>query len=162
MYNVTSGGNGYCDGEGAAACGDPNTLGSGIVDCDYPAAGTTPSVGDTACDAGVGFNGPTGVGTPNGLGAFEPIGPAAKITGPTSVASGKTSTWAATTTDPFPGGKASSYSWNWGDGTAPSVTTTGSATHAYATGGVTKTITLTVKDNYGVTGTKTYSVKVTT
>jgi len=162
LYNVTSGGDGWCGGEGASTCGDPNTLGDGILDCDYPASGTTPSVGDTACDAGVGYNGPTGVGTPNGLGAFAKTGPKAKIAGPTSVASGTTNTWTATTTDPFPGGTVTSYSWNWGDGTTPTVTTTGSATHDYATGGVTETITLTVTDSYGATGTKTYSVTVTT
>ncbi len=162
LYNVTSGGNGWCSGEGAAACGNPNAFGEGILDCDYPASGTTPSVGDLACDAGAGYNGPTGVGTPNGLGAFAQTGPKATIAGPTSVVKGTTGTWTATTTDPFPKGKVTSYSWNWGDGTAATVTTTGSATHDYATGGVTRTITLTVTDNYGVTGTKTYSVTVTT
>ena len=37
LYNVTSGGNGWCSGEGAAACGNPNAFGEGILDCDYPA-----------------------------------------------------------------------------------------------------------------------------
>jgi hypothetical protein len=41
------------------------------------------------------------------------------------------------------------------------VTTTGSATHNYTTGGLTRTITLTVKDNYGITGTATKSITVT-
>lgn len=161
LYNVTTGGNGYCGGEGAAACGDPNTFGVGILDCDYPAAGTTPSVGDVACDAGVGYNGPTGVGTPNGLGAFALTGPTAAISGPKSVVKLTSNTWTATGTDPFPGGTIKSYSWNWGDGTAPTVTTTGSAVHAYAKGLVTETITLTVADNYQVTGKQTYSVTVT-
>ena len=58
--------------QGAAACGDPNTLGYGWVDCDYPASGSTPSAGDRECDAMRGYNGPTGVGTPNGLSAFKP------------------------------------------------------------------------------------------
>jgi hypothetical protein len=71
LYNVTEGGNGYCGGEGAAACGDPNTLGEGWLDCDYPSTGSTPSTGDRDCDALPGWNGPTGVGTPNGLNAFK-------------------------------------------------------------------------------------------
>jgi subtilase family serine protease len=158
LYNVTSGGNGWCDGEGAAACGNPNTLGEGILDCDYPASGTTPSAGDAACDAGIGFNGPTGVGTPNSLEAFAPTGPMPEIGGPTSVLPGASNTWTATPNDPFPGGTATSYSWDWGDGSAVTVTTTGSAKHTYAVGGSTFTIALTVTDNYGATGTTTYTV----
>ena len=71
LYDVTSGGNGFCDGEGAAACGDWNLKGAGDLDCDYTAAGKV-SAGDRACDALPGYDGPTGVGTPNGLGAFKP------------------------------------------------------------------------------------------
>jgi len=160
LYNVTIGGNGWCDGEGAAACGDPNKQGDGIVDCDYTASGTL-ATGTLACDAAPGFNGPSGVGTPNGLGAFVRVSPAITIKGPTSVVKGDTNTWTATVTDPSPGGKVTSFSWKWGDGTAAATTTTGSATHAYAAAG-TFTITLTVTDNYGVTSTKTYSVTVTT
>ncbi len=71
---------------------------------------------------------------------------------------GTSQTWHATTTDPFPGA-VTSYHWNWGDGTS-STTSAGSAAHTYATGGVTRTITLTVTDNYGMTGTATYPVHV--
>ena len=160
-YDVTVGGNGWCNGEGAAGCGNPNTLGYGIVDCDYPATGTTPSVGNRACDALAGYDGPTGVGTPKGLGMFTKIGPTATISGPTSVTQGTSTTWTATATDPFPGGAVTSYTWNWGDGTAPTVTSTGSAAHTYTVGGVSRTITLTMKDNYNVTGVATRSVTVT-
>jgi hypothetical protein len=159
LYDVTSGGNGWCGGEGAAACGDPNTAGDGILDCDYPASGSTPSVGDAACDAGVGYDGPTGVGTPNGIAAFTPTGPTPKIKGPTSLVSGTSYKWTATVTDPFPGGVAKTYTWKWGDGSANTVTTTASATHVYAGTG-SDTITLTVTDNYSQTGSATYSVTV--
>ncbi|MGO9557557.1 MAG: PKD domain-containing protein [Acidimicrobiales bacterium] len=158
LYDVTSGGNGYCDGEGAAACGDPNTGGE-ILDCDYPATGSTPSPSDRACDALAGYDGPTGVGTPNGLGAFAKTGPTAAVGGPASVTSGTTNFWTATTADPFPGGTVTSYTWNWGDGSTPTVTTTDSASHDYLTGG-SDTITLTVTDNYGQTGAATYPVEV--
>jgi subtilase family serine protease len=159
-YDVTVGGNGWCGGEGAAGCGNPNSLGYGVVDCDYPATGTTPSVGDRACDALAGYDGPTGLGTPNGLTAFTKTGPTATLAGPTSVTHGTSNTWTATTTDPFPLGAVTSFTWNWGDGTAATVTSTGSASHTYATGGVTRTITLTVKDGYGITGTAMRSVTV--
>jgi subtilase family serine protease len=65
LYDVTSGGNGYCDGEAPGPCGEPgiNEL-LGNVDCE----------GTTSCDAAPGFDGPSGVGAPNGLGAFQPLG----------------------------------------------------------------------------------------
>jgi subtilase family serine protease len=71
LYDVTVGGNGYCDGLGASECGDPNTLGIGLVDCDYNRSGALAS-GLAACDATKGYDGPSGVGTPNGLKAFKP------------------------------------------------------------------------------------------
>jgi hypothetical protein len=66
LYDVTKGGSGFCDGEEAAACGEPtaNEL-FGPVDCE----------GTIACDAAVGYDGPTGVGAPRGLSAFTPATP---------------------------------------------------------------------------------------
>ncbi|MGA2211038.1 MAG: hypothetical protein ABSH30_15535 [Acidimicrobiales bacterium] len=161
LYDVTVGGNGFCGGEGAAACPDPNTSGDGILDCAYPATGSTPSAGDRTCDAATGYDGPTGVGTPKGLGAFIKVSPTAKIGGPTSVAVGTTNKWTVTVTDPFPGGFGQSFTWNWGDGSSNTVTSTGSATHKYTAGGKTEKITVSVTDNYGQTATATYTVKVT-
>jgi len=66
LYDVAKGGNGYCDGEAPATCGEPeaNEL-LGNVDCQ----------GTSACDAIAGFDGPGGVGSPTGLVALG--GPAA-------------------------------------------------------------------------------------
>jgi hypothetical protein len=68
LYDVSEGGSGYCDGEAPLPCGEPgvNEL-LGNVDCE----------GTTACDAIVGFDGPSGVGTPNGIAAFAstPVAP---------------------------------------------------------------------------------------
>jgi hypothetical protein len=161
LYDVTSGGNGYCDGEGAAACGDPNTIGVGVLDCDYPASGTTPNTGDRICDALPGYDGPSGVGTPNGLGAFAKTGPSATIAGPRSVEAHRTDNWTASAKDPFPGGVVTSYKWNWGDGSAATLTRTAKAAHGFVRAGVTHTITLTVTDNYGQTVVVTWPVKVT-
>jgi hypothetical protein len=62
LYDVTEGGNGYCDGEAASPCGEPAINEKyGNIDC----------LGTTACDAAVGFDGPSGVGAPKGLGAFK-------------------------------------------------------------------------------------------
>ncbi|HME03512.1 MAG TPA: PKD domain-containing protein [Solirubrobacteraceae bacterium] len=139
LYDVTQGGNGYCDDEAAAACGEPKANEEhGKIDCE----------GTTACDAAPGFDGPSGVGAPHGLGAFRPLLPAAVITPPASLRAGSAASFnASASTDPYPGGSISSYSWNWGDG---SVEGTGVApTHTFVTPG-TYTVTLTITDNYGL------------
>ena len=79
LYDVTTGGSGACIGEGASTClssfggSNPNLLGYGILDCAWNGAGVQ-SAGDLACDAATGYDGPSGVGTPNGLSAFVPPG----------------------------------------------------------------------------------------
>ena len=160
LYDVTSGGDGLCGGEGAAACGNPNVLGVGVLDCDYPAAGSTPSSGDRACDALRGYDGPSGVGTPIGLGAFAKVSPKVTLSGPSVVARGSSHAWTATVVDPFPGAHIVSYTWSWGDGTAPTMTTTHAASHVFTTGG-TVTIILTVRDSYGQIGIARHAVHIT-
>jgi hypothetical protein len=159
-YDVTTGGNGWCDGEGAAQCPNPNSLGDGVLDCAYTAGGAV-AAGDRACDALAGYDGPTGVGTPNGSGMFNKTGPAVDITGPVKTDKGDSATFTAKIFDPFPGGIVDRYVWNWGDGTANTTTFTGhgSASHTYKTTGIHK-ITVTITDNYGATGTATHDVAV--
>jgi hypothetical protein len=155
LYDVTVGGNGVCGGEGAPQClglgQNPKAQAFGTIDCDYPATGTTPSVGASACDAAPGYDGPSGLGTPNGIVAFSRTGPSAAIAAPAVIKHGVGTTFAAASvSDPFPGGKVASYRWNWGDGTV-TTSAAASAVHNYAIGGVTRTISLTETDNYGVT-----------
>lgn len=156
-YDVTTGGNGWCEGQGASQCPDPNLQGYGVVDCAYTAAGAV-AVGDRACDALSGYDGPTGVGAPNGKAMFDKTGPAVDITGPDTAIKGDSVTFKAKVTDPFPGGVAEHYEWHWGDGDS-SATTTGSASHTYKTTGTHK-ISVTVTDNYLATGTATHEVTV--
>jgi hypothetical protein len=62
LYDITEGGDGYCDGEAPAACDEPAINKKyGDIDCE----------GTTACDAAPGFDGPSGVGAPKGIAAFK-------------------------------------------------------------------------------------------
>jgi hypothetical protein len=164
LYDVTSGGNGFCGGNGPLQCyesgkANVNAAVGQLVDCDYPSTtATAPSAGDLACDAATGYDGPTGIGTPIGLGTFAKVTPTATISGPSSIAHGAKGTWsAAAAHDPFPGGSVTGYTWKWGDGTTGS---TGSpATHTYTASG-SRTITLTITDTYGLTYSTTKAVTV--
>ena len=61
LFDVTQGGNGYCNLEGRP-CGIDALAGEGL-DCE----------GTTACNAAAGYDGPSGVGAPASLEAFEPV-----------------------------------------------------------------------------------------
>jgi PKD repeat protein len=148
-FDVTEGGNGFCGGESVAECGHANTFGAGLIDCE----------GTTACNAAAGFDGPSGIGTPKALGLFKPLPPTASFTSPGSPTAGIAAAFnGGSSSDPYPGGSISSYSWKWGDGTANG---SGVApTHAYATSG-TYSVSLSVTDNYGLasaSSTKTIEV----
>jgi hypothetical protein len=130
LYDVTEGGNGFCDGEPAPQC-EPEA-GLGKVDCE----------GTSACNAAPGFDGPSGVGTPAGLGLFEPLSPTAVITPPGSLAEGTPASFsAASSSDPYPGASIAAYSWDWGDGSPDSSGV--SPSHEYAQAG-TYTVSVTV------------------
>jgi len=159
-YDVTVGGNGVCDGEGAPQCPDPNNLGYGVLDCAYDASGL-PALGTGACDAAAGFDGPSGVGTPASKTLFAlPKITAASISGPTTATVGASGgAWSITASDPAPGGTVT-CTWSWGDSTASSIGCGTSLSHTYATAG-TKTITVTTRDAYGLVGTtKTKTITV--
>jgi PKD domain/Subtilase family len=138
LYDVTVGGDGLCDGEPRSICGRPNTELGFTYDCE----------GTSACDARTGYDGPSGVGTPNGLEAFTPLLPTAVITPPESVRAEVLSSFSASqSSDPYPGGSVTSYSWSWGDGSPDGSGV--AATHTYRVAGE-YTLTLTVTDDYGL------------
>ncbi|HUB74119.1 MAG TPA: PKD domain-containing protein [Solirubrobacteraceae bacterium] len=143
LYDVTTGGSGFCGGAPQALCGHPDELGALIegealdVDCEYT----------TACNATAGYDGPSGVGTPDGLGLFQPLAPTAALTAPETLEAGSPASFsAAASSDPYPGGSISSYAWSWGDGTSGEGV---SPAHTYARAGE-YTLTLTVTDSYGL------------
>ncbi len=162
-YDVTVGGTGFCGIENPAGCFDywsnnPNALGDGTVDCGFGASGSAVLAHRAQCYAQPGYDGVAGVGTPKGTTVFTPMSPTATIKHAGAIKHGHAASFSAhSSTDPFPGGSISSYSWNWGDGT----TSTGAApSHTYAKKG-SRTITLTVKDNYGRSAKTRLHVKVT-
>jgi PKD repeat protein len=144
LFDVTKGGSGFCDGAPESECGHPDAFGALAenyaldVDCEYT----------TACDAAVGYDGPSGVGTPDGLGLFKPLAPVAAITPPSLLRAKVAAAFSgAASSDPYPGGTISSYTWKWGDG---SESTGVAPSHAFAVAGE-YTVTLTVTDSYGFT-----------
>jgi hypothetical protein len=147
LFDVTEGGNGYCDDEGLA-CGANESFNLDL-DCE----------GTTACNAVPGFDGPSGVGAPNSLSLFKPQLPNASISTPSSTKVGLPTVVGVTAaSDPYPGGSIASYSWNWGDGSAPGG---GSIlAHTYTEPGE-YTISLSVTDNYGISSLPiTHTIKV--
>ncbi len=72
FHDVSIGGNGICDGQGAPECGNWNNSGDGAEDCDYNIHGTAVASGNVQCAAVEGYDGPSGLGTPNGITAFQP------------------------------------------------------------------------------------------
>lgn len=147
LYDVTEGGNGFCDGESPTVCGDPNGRYDALLDCE----------GTTACDAAPGLDGPSGVGVPTGLEAFKPRLPGARISAPATIDEGASASFdGAGSSDPYPGGKIVTWRWQWGDG---GESAGAEPTHTYAKAGE-YTVTLTVTDEYGLSASSTVQVSV--
>jgi hypothetical protein len=162
LYDVTVGGTGMCSTYSPTSCfnsagQNPNTLGYGLIDCAFGAQGT-PVLGNRAqCYARPGYDGVSGVGVPKGTAAFTAMNPKAVIHSPGTVTHHVAKVFSSSgTSDPFPGGSITAYKWTWGDGTS---STGASPTHNYAAAG-TRTITLTVTDNYGRSGKTTLNISV--
>jgi subtilase family serine protease len=133
---------------------------TGLLDCgfEYPTyddqthqfvpAPDTAATGAAECNAGTGFDGPSGVGSPNGTSLFTRMGPKITLTGPSLLKAKTSAKFSATGfSDNIPGATAASYTWTWGDGTSTTTTST-AASHAFGVRG-TYTITLRVTDSSG-------------
>jgi hypothetical protein len=160
-YDVTVGGTGLCNTATLIFCTggfNPNSANQEL-DCAWDTAGAsdTPLTNRYQCYARPGYDGVSGVGTPKGVTVFKAIGPTAVISPPGTVTHGVSHKFSgANSTDPFPGGSITSYAWNWGDGH----TSTGKTpSHTYASAG-SRTIKLTVTDNYGRKGSKSLTITV--
>jgi hypothetical protein len=165
-YDVTVGGTGLCDTATLTACllaaggMNPNGLGFGDLDCGWSTTNlldATPLANRFQCYAQPGYDGVSGVGTPDGVKVFKAMAPTAVITTSGTVTHGVAHSFSgANSKDPFPGGSITAYAWNWGDGKGSSAKT---VNHTYTAAG-TYTVTLTVTDNYGRKGKRTLTITV--
>jgi hypothetical protein len=163
LYDVTAGGNSWCDGISHTRCAkatgrltrgrvrNPNFLALnghnlGALDCGFKrhTPRTTLVVAGRQCKAAPGYDGPSGVGTPNGLAAFRAMSPRPKVTHRHAVVKAKTQ-FSAGGHDPFPGGRFVTFHWRFGDGRGSHKS---APRHAYAKPGR-YLVTLAVTDNYG-------------
>ncbi len=91
LHDVTTGSNGECQ--------TPYQEGTGLSGCDASEEGRSCG-GQAICVAQNGYDGPTGLGTPDGLGAFQPpVGNGETPTGPSETPAGPSAT-----TSPASGG----------------------------------------------------------
>jgi PKD domain/Subtilase family len=161
LHDVTLGGNALCGGLNPSKCAKRfkkpiNRIGLGFLECSFHKHSRKRDLRNRQCVAAKGFDGPTGVGTPNGLGLFSRLSPSASIR-VHHLHRGRRSTFRAKVRDPFPGGAIVQYRWRFGDG---SHSKKRHPKHAYRKA-KTYTVTLTVRDVFGLKHTvrKTVHVK---
>jgi len=170
VFDVRVGGNSFCGGDTKANCsaavtaqvpgtGNPNNLTNsnnhypggwaGLLDCGFKGRGLEGTVAaDKQCYATAGYDGPSGVGAPNGLTVFHPTRPTVRVTAPAVLQLQTVQTWSADHfTDGLSGALPSNYKWSWGDGTTTS-TSSSSTTHKFTRAGTYK-VTVTVTDSVG-------------
>jgi hypothetical protein len=160
LFDVTSGGTGFCGGAITSDCMDqaltqsqgatnnPNDLTTGsLLDCSFPASGFLAAAPprSSECDAVTGYDGPSGVGAPHGLGLFHPTSPSASIVRPTVITHRVSAAFTAHVIESIADAHPTTYAWKWGDGTT-AASTTATAQHTYHAAGR-YTITLTVSDS---------------
>jgi hypothetical protein len=150
VHDVTVGGNALCGGLNPSKCArhfnkPVNKIGLGVLECSFKKNSAKRVRHNHQCIAAKGYDGPTGVGTPNGLTMFSRLSPSASIRAP-KLHRGHKATFTAKVRDPFPGGAITKYRWSFGDG---SHSKKAHPRHAYGKAKV-YTITLTVRDVFGL------------
>lgn len=173
-YDVRSGGNGYCGGAPTAKCartvhrrwpkagtGNPNALGRGLLDCSFPASGDASAPPRSSeCNAGRGFDGPSGVGAPNDIGLFAPTAPKVSVSARRAhYPAGRPARFLARVTESLPGTSVRRYAWTWGDGRT-SVTGRAHARHRYRHAGIYR-VTVHVRDSRWQTAQARTRVRIT-
>jgi hypothetical protein len=156
LYDVKTGGNGWCGGASLKACsaqartlgaGNPNRLYAAKVDCSYPIGhGKMPKHKDPECNAQAGYDGPTGVGTPNGLAPMNTTLPGVDFTITTPRRAHHKLKFNASIKRVLDSSKIKAKKWSFGDHSSSKQG--GTVHHTYRKSGH-YTVKLTVKDNRG-------------
>lgn len=162
VYDVVSGGNGFCGGDTTGNCGNsvalltgdnthnPNALGSGNVDCSFPRNTNdvvSPPTLSSECNAVTGYDGASGVGTPLTSALFAATNPRLSLTHPKVVKFRKASKFTLHYTPRIGGTHLSAALVNWGDGNESSGTAL-TKSHTYRKAGH-YTVVAVVADNLG-------------
>lgn len=128
FYDVTRGGNSWCSHDGRCAADtaaevphvrNPNALffggttPAGTLDCGFARHTAKPITiaNNHQCNAAVGYDGPSGVGTPTSLAAFTPLSPTAVVEH-TKAVTKQTVAFSVGGSDPFPGGRFVKFRWS--------------------------------------------------
>lgn len=175
LYDVKTGGNSWCDGTSASKCesltgseagGEQNpndlaldngTFPLGLLDCGFvPSDQPVTTSANHQCNAAKGYDGPSGVGTPDGLKLFKSMSLKARFHLSGTAHAKQAATFVGKDHDPIPGGTVAHYSWKFGDhrkgkGAHPK--------HTYRKPGH-YTVTLTETDVYGLKASTHGKVKV--
>jgi len=168
-HDIRTGGNGFCGGDNTTDCsagvrellpdggtGNPNNIvyaddqsPLGELDCSYSYHPKDPDEKTVAhnsqCNATVGYDGPSGVGTPDTVRLLRSAQPAVQLGTPRVIHADTLQRYKAVHfTDTI--ATAVRYVWHWHDGTRATVTKRPATTHRFADAGK-QTVTLTVYDS---------------
>jgi hypothetical protein len=143
-------GSGLCGGVPAKTCGNyvfnhpitgpsghrshnPNALGVGLLDCSFshnPRNNHNATSTSRECNTFPGFDGPTGLGTPNSLRLYTATNPTVQLRAPATVKVHALAHFRAVTHEIVPRTHVTGYQWTWGDGTSTAARTNRAA-HRY-------------------------------
>ena len=139
-FDVQTGGNGFCGDVDAATCGNdvlqesgtysnPNSWAQSRVDCSFD-----PTDAPGQCNAAQGYDGPSGLGTPKGLGLFQPTSGVGYLSVPTLARLRQSQAFTAHVWERLSGAAFTTFAWHWGDGTS-TTSTSASTSHTYTRAG---------------------------
>jgi hypothetical protein len=131
-----SSGTSYCDGEKPGTCGgdiplaanthNPNALGGGNIDCSFPrntSDPASPPKRSLECNSAAGFDGASGLGSPNSGTMFAATNPVVRLHTPAVVHARKPTVFTVTVRTRLKGAHITHVTFNWGDGKSSSGTT---------------------------------------